>query len=169
MIESLSWDLVLFYATAPLDLAEASVAVNALKYADEVKIGKITYCAADAPMRLPPGFDPAKGFASFDDFKKAFGAAGTGQAWHHVVEQTINSGKFAPELLHNPANLFRLPHGKGTIHAKISGYYSSKPAWTGGLTVRQWMAQKSFAEQFEFGIKTIKQFGGSQYLPTHLQ
>jgi hypothetical protein len=71
---------------------------------------------------LPPGFDPAKGFASFDDFKKAFGAAGPGQAWHHVVEQTINSGVFAPELLHNPANLFRLPHGKETIHAKISGY-----------------------------------------------
>ena len=122
-----------------------------------------------APRGLPPGFDPAKGFASFDDFKKAFGGAGSGQAWHHVVEQTINSGKFAPELLHNPANLLKLPHGKGSIHAKISGYYSSKPAWTGGLTVRQWVSQKSSSEQFEFGIKTIKQFGGTQYLPPHLR
>ncbi|MFI4875389.1 MAG: hypothetical protein ACIALR_08635, partial [Blastopirellula sp. JB062] len=92
-----------------------------------------------APTGLLPGFDPTKGFASFNDFKKAFGAAGPGQAWHHVVEQTINSGKFAPELLHNPANLFRLPHGKGTIHAKISGYYSSKiPGLTGNKTVREW-------------------------------
>ncbi len=119
---------------------------------------------------LPKGFDPVNGFATFDDFKDAFGAAGSGQAWHHVVEQTINSGKFAPELLHNPANLLKLPHGKGTIHAKISGYYSSKiPGLTGGLTVREWLSKKSLAEQFEFGIDTIRKFGGSQYLPPHLR
>jgi len=35
--------------------------------------------------------------------------------------------------------------------------------------VHQWISQKSFAEQFEFGIKTIKQFGGTKYLPNHLQ
>ena len=122
-----------------------------------------------ASSPLPKGFDPAKGFASFQDFKDAFGVAGPGQAWHHVVEQTINSGKFAPEILHNPANLFRLPHGKGSIHAKVSGYYSSRPRFTGGLTVREWLSKKSFKEQFEFGIQKIKEFGGSEYLPPHLR
>jgi hypothetical protein len=119
---------------------------------------------------LPKGFDPVKGFATFEDFKDAFGAAGAGLAWHHVVEQTINSGKFAAELLHNPANLLKLPHGKGTIHAKISAYYSSKiPGLTGNLTVREWLSNKSFNEQFAFDIDVIKKFGGSQYLPPHLR
>lgn len=119
---------------------------------------------------LPKGFDPAKGFATFEDFKEAFGSAGDGQAWHHVVEQTINSGKFAAELLHNPANLLKLPHGKGTIHAKVSGYYSSKiPGITGDLTVREWVSKKTFKQQFDFGIESIKKAGGSQFLPPHLR
>lgn len=62
----------------------------------------------------------------------------------------------------------RLPHGEGSIHGKISGYYSSKTPWTGGVTVREWICRKSFREQFEFGIQTIKQFGGAKYLPTEL-
>jgi hypothetical protein len=81
-----------------------------------------------------------------------------------------NSGKFAPEILHNPANLFKLPHGKGTIHAKISGYYSSKiPDLTGNMSIREWLGKKSFKEQFDFGIDAIKKAGGSQYLPPHLR
>jgi hypothetical protein len=118
-----------------------------------------------SPNLLPKGFDPLQGFATFEDFKDAFGSAGSGLAWHHVVEQTINSGKFAAQLLHNPANLFKLPHGAGSIHAKISGYYSSKQRFTGGRTVREWLSKKSFKEQFEFGIQKIKEFGGAQYLP----
>ena len=54
------------------------------------------------PPSLPKGFDPSKGFASFDDFKDAFGAAGPGKAWHHIVEQTINSGKFAARSFTTP-------------------------------------------------------------------
>ena len=121
------------------------------------------------PSLLPKGFDPVNGFATFEDFKDAFGAAGPGLAWHHIVEQTINSGKFAAELLHNPANLLKLPHGKGTIHAKISGYYNSRRDFTGGLKVREWLSKKSFKEQFEFGIQKIKEFGGTQYLPPDLR
>ena len=122
-----------------------------------------------AASLLPKGFDPAKGFSTFKDFKDAFGAAGPGQAWHHIVEQTINSGKFAAEILQNPANLLKLPHGKGAIHMKISGFYSSRPRFAGGLTVRQWLSKKTFKEQFEFGIKTIKRFGGTKYLPPDLR
>jgi hypothetical protein len=118
---------------------------------------------------LPKEFDPAEGFATFQDFKDAFGAAGPGHAWHHNVEQTINSGKFAAEILHNPGNLFKLPHGKGSIHAKLSGHYSSKQPFTEGLTVREWLSKKSFKDQFEYGIRKIKEFGGAQYLPQHLR
>ena len=89
------------------------------------------------------------------------GPAGEGKAWHHIVEQTPdNIDKFGPERIHNVNNLIRLDHGKGSIHAKISGYYSSKPDNMNGLTVREWLKDKSFGEQYEFGIKILKQFGG---------
>jgi hypothetical protein len=115
------------------------------------------------------GFDPAKGYASFKQFKNVFGKAGSKKAWHHIVEQTINSGKFAQEILQNPANLLPLPHGAGSIHAEVSAYYSSIQEFTGGLTVREWLSKKSFKEQFDFGVKTIKEFGGTRYLPDELR
>ena len=52
-----------------------------------------------------------------------------------------------------------IPHGKGTVHAKISGYYSSKQFFTGGQTVRQWLTGQSFQEQFDFGMDLLKQYG----------
>lgn len=42
-----------------------------------------------------------------------------------------------------------------------SSYYSSKQPFTNGLTVRNWLSGKSFKEQYDFGMKTLKQFGWS--------
>ena len=101
-----------------------------------------------------------KGFASFSAFKKAYGAAGQGMAWHHIVEQNAdNIARFGAEKIHNTKNLIRLPHGKGSIHAKVSGYYSSKSDFTNGLTVRDWLKSQSYAEQYKFGVETLKRFG----------
>ncbi len=33
--------------------------------------------------------------------------------------------RFGVRKIHNTKNLIRLPNGKGSIHAKVSGYYSS--------------------------------------------
>ena len=44
-------------------------------------------------------------------------------------------------------------------HAKISGYYSSKQAFTGGKTVRDWLAGQSYEKQFEFGMQKQRDFG----------
>ena len=77
------------------------------------------------------------------------------------MEQTpANVAKFGAEAIHNTANIVWLPHGKGTIHAKISGYYSSKQPFTGGKTVRQWLSDQSFEEQAAFGQQVLEQFGG---------
>ena len=66
------------------------------------------------------------------------GPAGKGKAWHYVVEQNpSNKSKFGPKALHNTNNIIRLPHGKGSIHAKISGFYSSKQRFSKGQTVRK--------------------------------
>ncbi|WP_055666124.1 RHS repeat-associated core domain-containing protein [Desnuesiella massiliensis] len=99
------------------------------------------------------------GFNSFRKLKKYLGPAGAGKAWHHIVEQTpANIGKFTAPLIHNIANIMKLDHGKGSIHAKISGYYSSIQPFTNGQTVRQWLSSKSFEEQYEFGMKIIRFF-----------
>jgi hypothetical protein len=55
--------------------------------------------------------------------------------------------------------LIKLQHGAGSIHARVSGYYSSKQPFTGGQTVRQWLSTQSFQQQYDFGIKILKQFG----------
>jgi len=102
-------------------------------------------------------------FSSFSSFKRVMGPAGPGQAWHHIVEQTpANIAKFGAEAIHNLNNLVRLPHGAGTIHSKISGYYSSIRPFSEGKTVRQWLSSKGYEEQYDFGIKMLKKFGWTE-------
>lgn len=98
-----------------------------------------------------------QGFRSFSAFKRAMGPAGPGQAWHHIVEQTPgNLARFGNETIHTTGNLMKLPHGAGSIHARVSGYYSS---FTGGQTVRQWLGTQSYQAQYDFGIQTLRNFG----------
>jgi len=102
-----------------------------------------------------------RGFATYEDFLKVYGPAGKGRAWHHIVEQNAsNIRKFGPHDIHNTENLITLPHGAKTIHAKISGYYSSKQPFTGGLRVRDWLNSQSYEAQYQFGIQALKRFGG---------
>ncbi|MEN1785784.1 MAG: RHS repeat-associated core domain-containing protein, partial [Bacteroidota bacterium] len=99
-------------------------------------------------------------FTSFSAFKRAMGPAGPDKAWHHIVEQGGNNiSRFGARRIHNTKNLIKLPHGKGSIHAKISGFYSSKQPFTKGETVRQWLSTQSYKQQYDFGIKTLKRFG----------
>ena len=61
----------------------------------------------------------------------------------------------------NINNVIAIPSGKKSIHGEISGYYSSIPAtgFTKGKTVRDWLAEKNFKEQFFFGMDLLKQYG----------
>ena len=144
-----------------LDVADAA---NAVLYGLE---GDYLNAGLSAAAMLPvlgnvatAGKYANKGFKTFNKFKKEFGTAGEGMNWHHIVEQTpSNIQRFGPEMIHNTNNLIRIPGGKGSIHARISGHYSSKPRDLNGLTVRQWLSTKSFEEQYEYGIKMLKAFG----------
>lgn len=101
-----------------------------------------------------------EGYESFSAFKKVYGSAGEGMAWHHIVEQTpSNLVKFGPESLHNTMNIIPLEHGAGSLHSNISGYYSSIQSFSQGLTVRQWLSAKTFEEQFEFGLDALQEKG----------
>ena len=100
-----------------------------------------------------------EGFESFAAFKKAKGAAGEGMAWHHIVEQHAdNVARFGARKIHNTKNLIRLPNGKGSIHAKVSGYYSSIMR-DKNMRVRDYVKTLSFEEQYKYGINVLKQFG----------
>lgn len=103
---------------------------------------------------------PNRGFNTFDDLKAFLGSPGPNCQWHHLVEQSqITRSGFSTQNINNLQNIVSLPSGSGSVHAQISGYFSSKPAFTNGLTVRDWLAGKSFDEQIEFGINKLKEFG----------
>jgi len=58
--------------------------------------------------------EAARSYSSFSAFKRAEGAAGPGQAWHHIVEQTpTNVQNFGAAAIHNTENIVALPHGFG--------------------------------------------------------
>ena len=101
-----------------------------------------------------------KGYKSFKELKADLGSPGDGSAWHHIVEQSqIEKTGFSSQQVNNINNIISIPHGKGTVHSKISGYYSSKQFFTGGKTVRQWLSGQDFGTQFEFGMDLLKQYG----------
>ncbi|OPX41900.1 tRNA(Glu)-specific nuclease WapA precursor [Ruminiclostridium hungatei] len=98
-----------------------------------------------------------QGFNTFNAAKKALGSPGQGNQWHHIVEQSqISKSGFSPTQIQNTNNLIAVD--KAT-HAQISGYYSSKQAFTGGKTVRDWLAGQSYEKQFEFGMQKLRDFG----------
>jgi RHS repeat-associated protein len=99
------------------------------------------------------GFLPAAhSFSSFGSLKVYLGSAGQGMAWHHIVEQS-QTLEFGAAAINSTANIVKV---RQKLHTAISAYYSSKKAFTGGQTVRQWLRGKSWKEQFEFGLEVLR-------------
>ena len=89
------------------------------------------------------------GFKTFNGLKGYLGSAGENCHWHHIVEKCqIDKSGFSPEQIHNTSNV--VPVDKA-IHGKISGYYSSRPNFAGGLTFRNWLAGQPFEVQSRYG------------------
>ncbi|MBQ0736473.1 hypothetical protein [Aquimarina celericrescens] len=104
-----------------------------------------------------------RGYRSFDAFKRIEGNASSGNALHHIVEQGghrgLNQQKFGKSNIHNTKNIIDIPTGSGSLHQKVTSYYQSKPAFTNGKTVREWLSDKSFQEQYEFGLQVLRDNG----------
>ena len=96
---------------------------------------------------------------SFDTYramKKVLGPAGEGNQWHHIVEQCqIGKTGLSPQMVQSTNNIIAVSN---TIHGKISGFYSSIQPFTNGMTVRNWLAGKSFETQYAFGLYVIRLF-----------
>lgn len=77
--------------------------------------------------------------------------------WHHILEQTAgNIAEFGAETIHSAENLIPV---SASVHARISGYYSSKQLFTEGKTVRQWLSGQSFRHSensaFRFFVTSV--------------
>lgn len=101
-----------------------------------------------------------EGYSTFSAFKKVYGAAEEGKQWHHIVEQTsTNLERFGAEAIHTPNNLIQVSKDAHIGKDSISAFYSSKQSFSEGMTVRQWLATKSFEEQREFGQQVLRERG----------
>ena len=97
-----------------------------------------------------------QGFNTFGQLKGYLGSPGTGNQWHHIVEQSqIGKSGFSPQMIHNTNNIVAI---NSNTHAAISGYYSSIQPFTNGMLVRNWLAGQSFEAQYAFGIDVINLF-----------
>ncbi|NLF07276.1 MAG: RHS repeat-associated core domain-containing protein [Pirellulaceae bacterium] len=93
-------------------------------------------------------------FSSFSALKRALGSAGKGNVWHHIVEQTPgNIVRFGSEAIHNTQNVIRV---SVAINQRIANYYSSIRPFTGGKTVRAWLATQSLEAQETFGLRILQ-------------
>ncbi len=93
--------------------------------------------------------------STFKKFKNVYGAARKGYVWHHIVEQRM-VGKFGGEIIHSKANLIQV---KREVHDLIGAYYSSKQEFSNGMIIRKWLENKSFSEQFSFGLRILRKHG----------
>nr|WP_298793785.1 DUF6443 domain-containing protein [uncultured Allomuricauda sp.] len=105
------------------------------------------------------GKNTVQSFKSFNEFKKVFGRAGDDRAWHHIVEQHAdNIAKFGQEAIQTTDNIINIPHGKGSLHARVTGHYNSNIPGT-SVRVRDYVKTLTFEQQKAYGLQVLKRFG----------
>ena len=97
-------------------------------------------------------------FSSFKALKNYLGSPGENNHWHHIVEQCqTNKSGFTYEQINNTSNVIAVD---AQTHVQITSYYNStKFEFTGGLSVRNWLAGQPFQVQFDFGVNVLIAFG----------
>lgn len=149
------------------------VSSSALRHSDELldatkaSLKKSDELANTAVKKLKvtsiiPNNVPSIAFNSKNALIDYLGKAGPGYEWHHIVEQAQigKRANFSVSKIQNTANIIKLPAGsRDKVHNILSALYSSKTAYSGNKTVRDWLASKSFDEQFKFGLDQIRKYG----------
>lgn len=96
-------------------------------------------------------------YNTFKTFKDNEGQAGEDMQWHHIVGQhEANERKFGRHDLNCTDNVIRIHQ---SIHGKISAHYASKSKDSNGKLVRDWQAEKSFDEQYQYGVEKLREHG----------
>ena len=144
--------------TAALTASTSCTTVE--QFFDEGNWGVVASTAVGGAFGAAPGIIESRkkgdGFDTYYRLKKKIGKAGEGKEWHHIVEQNqIKKTGFEPSRVHNTDNIISLDK---SIHKEISRVYSSKTWYSNGMTVRNWLVGKSFEEQYEFGLRIIREY-----------
>ncbi|MEL7343949.1 MAG: RHS repeat-associated core domain-containing protein [Pseudomonadota bacterium] len=118
---------------------------------DGVIVRQAGLAEEDAPLQ------GGVGYSSFNQLKSALGSAGEGNVWHHIVEQCrgkCNRASFSSSMINNTKNVAAVPDA---VNRRLNAIYSSKQDFTGGRTLRDWLSDKSFEEQYEYGTDFLEQ------------
>lgn len=101
-------------------------------------------------------FDDLKKVLFFTPFLKAYGPAGPGNEYHHIVEQGgDNADNFPAEQLQSTKNIIPLP---GPVHDLVTAEYASEYDESGKNT-REWLQGQSFDQQWQEGVKILQRLG----------
>lgn len=80
----------------------------------------------------------------------------SGYHWHHIVNQNPANKKRFGKRLHCTDNLISIER---SIHNKISGHYNSKQDWTKNRRVREVINERSWSEQYKYGLDILRKHG----------
>lgn len=111
-----------------------------------------------------PDCEDHPGYSSFGSAKRGMGPAGEGgYVYDHIVEQS-QEGKsgFSREDINNPCNMAPVPSWANQARAN---YYNSKPRFTEGVRVRDWLAGQPFETQRQFGLDVLGRIMRGDPLP----
>lgn len=99
-----------------------------------------------------------QGFNTFKELKQHLGSAGSGNYWHHIVEQSqIGKSGFSPNKIQNTNNAIAV---EATKHYQITVYYNTTSyEFTKGLSVRNWLTDKAYQFQYDYGIGELRDKG----------
>jgi hypothetical protein len=97
-------------------------------------------------------------FSSEAAFRSAYGSAGLGKDWHHIIEKGQDPDNKRGLNLHHTKNIVRVPR---LIHWTISAHYSEKSP-VPGLTMREWLWTQPLEYQREYGLWILSWYGGVQ-------
>jgi hypothetical protein len=125
--------------------------------ADEARRAYIFNAYLSGQQNINPS---GRSFTSFTALKRYLGSPGSGNQWHHIVEQTPqNIRSFGDSVIQSTDNIIAVSASDHVGKGSISAYYSQKDTFTGTQTVRQWLSTQSFPAQREFGLQVLRKFG----------
>ncbi|NLW46757.1 MAG: RHS repeat-associated core domain-containing protein [Firmicutes bacterium] len=96
-----------------------------------------------------------KGYSSSRQFqnKSGWGKGTKEWPWHHLTQQhSTNTSQFGKGAIHNIFNMVKIPKN---VHIRINKYICKNHEFTGGKVFWKWVSEKSYAEQYIYGIKIL--------------
>ena len=97
-----------------------------------------------------------RAFDSHSQLLRYLGRPPEGMHWHHIVEQS-QVAKLGQRAIQSIENIVAIPID---AHQKLSAFYASKQHFSKPDRVRQWLREKSFEEQYAFGMEQLKRVLG---------